>query len=102
MDLDCVSFPPSSTRSVASRWLANATARSRATQHMSLEYRKSLRFAPDLPDALILFLPPPGGGVGELYEELSGPRCGDQELCPTFQGQTEGPTSRRGGVEDMI
>ena len=52
--------------------------------------------APDLPDALVLLLPAPGGGVGELDEEPSGGR-GQRGRRVPLAGVGHGPTRRAAG-----
>ncbi len=55
------------------------------------------RLASDLPDAVILLLPTPGGGVGEPDEERVGWPGPAQVARPDWSGAAVGPTARRRG-----
>ena len=58
-------------------------------------------FAPNLPDAVILLVPTPGGGVGHLDEELSGGRREVRRLVPLV-GRGERPHAALDRIEDAV
>ena len=57
--------------------------------------------APDLPDPLVLFLPTPGGGVGQLDEEPSGGWCQIGWRTPLVRGGHR-PDPSGGVVEEVV
>ena len=57
--------------------------------------------APDLPDAVVLLLPAPGRGVGELDEELPGGSARASGGASHRSGVGQRTDAARDGVEDV-